>query len=133
MLRDLRMTGGRSVGFSRHYGAGRGYCPLLTSVEPPEMRSSWRPLVLFLELVGLCNLCRCEWADLDVSKRARRFPGGEPQRLIAASLDPGAHAPALMIDVDQLLVVDPAPDHLVGDSYAKSIPGLFLVAERMGR
>src|SRR5262249_24686546 len=62
-------------------------------------------------LVGGRDFCGRKLPGLDLADGARAFPGGEPQRLVRPGLDPGADFPALVVDADDLLVVDPATDH----------------------
>ena len=87
----------------------------------------------FIKLVSLGDFRRSERPDLDMAQCAGGFPGGEAQRLVPAGLDAGRNSPVAMIDGDDLLVIDQATDHLVGDADAEAVPGLVLIAERAGR
>ena len=57
------------------------------------------------------------------------FQVAKPSGSLRAGLDPGADVAVLVVDGDDLLVVDPAADHLVGDPDAEPVPGLVLVLE----
>ena len=87
----------------------------------------------FIKLVSLDDFRRRERPDLDMTQCNGGFPGGEAPRLLPAGLDAGRNPPVAMIDGDDLLVIDQATDHLVGDADAEAVPGLVLISERAGR
>ena len=82
------------------------------TTKAPLMSCISSQLSSFIKLVSLGDLRRRERPDLDMTQCDGGFPGGEAQRLVPAGLDPRRDPPVAVIDGDDLLVVDPAADHL---------------------
>jgi hypothetical protein len=70
--------------------------------------------------------------ELDLAEGAAGLPGGEAQRLVGPRLDPRADVLLAVLDRDDLLVVDPAADHLAGDPDTEAVPGIVRILDRAG-
>src|SRR5271166_3860706 len=90
-------------------------------------------IISFVKFVGLGDFCRRERPHLNMTQSATAFPGGEAQRLVPAGLNACCDPPVAVRDSDNLLFIDQASDHLVGDADTETIPGLVLIADGTGR